>query len=125
MPDTSDSRCPRFSLRAPKLPIVILAIVVLSVLVYRHTPGVDGPWYAHYGWHRAPAARIYPLMGLSALPLLLGVWLFERRERPAVPLVLTMISVLGFMLTNVAHLSNETSWTPMIGIIESPMALSY
>jgi hypothetical protein len=125
MSGSGDSRCPRFGLRALKLPVVIVATIILSVLVYRHTTGVDGPWYAHYGWHRAPAVRIYPLMALCAVPLLAGIALFDRRHKPLVPLALAMISLAGFMLTSVLHLGNGTSWTPMIGLIESPMALSY
>ncbi len=125
MSDPGASRCPRFSLRRLKLPIVLTATVILSVLIYRHTPGVDGPWYAHYGWHRAPALRIYSLMALCAAPLLAGIALFERHGKPVIPLMLAMVSLPGFMLVSVLHLGNQTSWTPMIGLIESPMALSY
>src|SRR5215510_14074553 len=73
MPDLREAGPGPISLCALKLPCIVVATAVLCPLIVCHAPGIDGPWYAHYGFHRAPAMRIYPLMALCALPLWTGV----------------------------------------------------
>ena len=45
-----------------KLGIVVAATVVLAVLVVRHTPGINGPWYWKWPWRELPFAPLYPAL---------------------------------------------------------------
>jgi len=108
-----------------RLITVIVATSALAILILRHARGIDGPWYAHAGWHHAPARQIWPAMALCAIPLIAGIWVYERFRLTLLAIAWVMISVTGFTLTCVTHLANEFSWEPMIRLIENPVAISY
>ncbi len=108
-----------------KLTTTVLLTAAFSILILLHTPGIDGPWYSHAGWHHAPALEIWTMMLLCALPMGAAIFLHDRFKRTRIALALIMFSVVGFTLTSVTHLANQFSWQPMVRSIQNPVSISY
>jgi hypothetical protein len=103
----------------------VLATAILGILIARHAPGIDGPAYAHYGWHRAPWGLILPPLLVAAC--IFAAALFVRARVRAVwpSLLLLMACTAALMFTNVLHQGNGRSLRPLVGSVESPMIESY
>lgn len=108
--------------------VVLLAVVsiVLTLLVLRHQPGLDGPWYSRWGWRQTSGWRIYPALLAAFAPLILAHALYARQrigERGAI--ALSMISLLAMQLVYASLLGGTFSFKPFIELVQHPMALSY
>src|SRR5438034_5517245 len=102
-----------------KLICIIAATLVLVTLILLHTPGIDGPWYSHYGWHRAQWRTFAPLMLASALPIAIALLLFEWRRLVIVPLLLGMCSVAAISFIYVLHLRDDLSFRRMYYVVRN------
>ncbi len=79
-----------------------LAIVALAA----HLPGLNGPWYHKWPWRALPAARVYGLMILGALPLGAALWAWER-GRLAISWALTLMAC-GTLLLQLLGAMSQT-----------------
>src|SRR3954454_3050872 len=107
--------------------IAVSVGLAMAVLVFLHVPGINGPWYWKWPWRRLPVLPYWPLMVLSAAPVLLGLALREFRPRTpsAVVLGLFMAGVMCMKLTSVAVLTRPMSLDVAGAIVEHPDTTSY
>ncbi|HEX8523152.1 MAG TPA: hypothetical protein VF669_12920 [Tepidisphaeraceae bacterium] len=72
--------------------VTLLAVLVgllLAAAVLAHWPNwISGPWYWNWWWTRRPAVPIYGGFAVAALPLFVGLVLFERGKVGARSLIL-------------------------------------
>jgi len=110
---------------AVKLGLVLLFTVAMTVLVLRHTPGVNGPDYWNWSWRRLPFFPLYATMFAALLPLLAAVVLVERKSighRGA--LALMMLATLGLELAAI-RAQPPHGWDRLIDIVRNPVNTSY
>jgi hypothetical protein len=116
---------------APGGPIVAIIAVsfglAMVVLVLLHVPGMNGPWYWKWVWRRLPVVPYWPLMILSAAPVLVALVLRELRPRTptAVVLALFMVGVMAMKLASVAVLTRPMSLDAVGAIVVHPDTTSY
>jgi hypothetical protein len=109
--------------------------VVMSVLLYFHVRGINGPSYWYWMWLRLPAVRWYPSMLTAAAPIAVAA-VFEglgRRCRSSglrgglrcFALVLLVAAVAGMKITSIACVYPGNSHARIGAIVFNPSSTSY
>ncbi|HTW94455.1 MAG TPA: hypothetical protein VMD30_06670 [Tepidisphaeraceae bacterium] len=106
--------------------LILTATVILAILVLRHTPGLNGPWYWRWPWRASTGIAPYLFLLPAAIPLALAVLFFDRGSAMALPgLLLMMATVFGSEMALRLAESPSDPYVRVISIIEEPGATGY
>jgi len=109
-----------------KLIVVAVATLVLAILVLRHTPGLNGPWYWQWPWRQTTGIAPYFFLVVGAIPLALAEIFFDGGGAKALPgLLLMMAGVFAMEMTLRLAESPSQPYVRVISIIEDTGANGY
>lgn len=120
-----DARASKFGL---KQGVILLAALLVAVLVYVHTDGLNGPqyWKWQYRFPPLPAAKVYLPMLLAALPIL-GAQFFNRKQasRTVTALGALMLGCFALKLSIALFRTVPPSLDLIVAVVEQPQMTSY
>jgi hypothetical protein len=105
---------------------VLSVAAAMLVMVLLHAPGVNGPWYWKWEWRRAASLPLYPLMLLSAAPIIAAQWMVRSTgARRAAAVMLVAIGTLLLRYASVFVQPRPPGLELIPTIIRSPEVTSY
>jgi hypothetical protein len=109
-----------------KTAILTLVTIVLFVLVYQHTPWVNGPWYWKWPWRRLDGVSLYASMFMGFIPFLIAQVLYDKKVMTLwSSLSLMMISMFCMEVISMGMQSASFDYIRIILIVENPVTTSY
>jgi hypothetical protein len=121
-----DNKIRAFIFTYTKTGIIALVTVVLFVLVYRHTPWMNGPWYWKWPWRRLDGIGLYFSMFLGFIPFLIAQVLNDKKKMSLwLSLPLIMVSMFCMEMISIGMQSASFDFTRIIRIVENPVTTSY
>ena len=109
-----------------KTGIITLVTIVLFVLVYQHTPWINGPWYWTWPWRRLDGFSLYASMFMGFIPFLSAQILYDKKVMSLwSSLSLIMISMFCMEVISMGMQSASFDYIRIILIVENPITTSY
>ncbi len=109
-----------------KTAILALVTIVLFVLVYQHTPWINGPWYWKWPWRRLDGVSLYLSMFMGFIPCLIAQILHDKKVMSlwsSLPLI--MISMFCLEVISMGMQSASFDYIRIILIVQNPTTTSY
>ncbi len=110
-----------------KIILTLIVTAALLVAVVMHLPGLNGPSYWQWGWRNLDGWRVYPLVLLSAAPLILAQYLWGRSPlRVATAIGLLTITSMALELTaRAVEPAPKSGVSRVADIVMNPDATGY
>jgi hypothetical protein len=105
-----------------KLLLVLLTALIVCILLYTHTSGIDGPWYWKWPWRYNPWRR-YWIMLPAALPFVAAQWLGARWRTIAICLLVLCTFQLRLTYTLLQDSHESLGW--LTASVRDPVIVSY
>lgn len=106
--------------------VLTVTAAVLGTLVILHVEGVNGPSYWQWVWRQLDWSPLYPLVGLSLLPLLVAQWIYRPASpRTAAALCCLVLTTFSLQLVTMGAQSETFSARRIVGVVQNPSATSY
>jgi len=109
-----------------KTGIITVVTIVLFVLVYQHTPWINGPWYWKWPWRQLDGVSLYFSMFMGFIPFLIAQILYDKKVMSlwsSLPLI--MISMFCMEVISMGMQSASFDYIRIILIVENPITTSY
>src|SRR4051812_31302964 len=116
---------PTVSMGRWKFAAVVVVTIVMALLACAHVRRVNGPWYWVWPWRAVPWGRAI-LVGVAALPVMMGVGLFSARRVGVVgAIALIMIGSLAARVASAVVLAERFDLSVVSYRVEHPLITSY
>jgi len=109
-----------------KIGVITVVTIVLFVLVYQHTPWINGPWYWKWPWRQLDGVSLYFSMFMGFIPFLIAQILYDKKVMSlwsSLPLI--MISMFCMEVISMGMQSANFDYIRIILIVQNPTTTSY